>query len=508
MSEERADGESAPRRRRKHTPLPLEILRQVAAELYLSDDPTSDELKALAARIRRTYGVRCQVDDVLALSRSHDPFYVIPDGSREQLAHWFVDTVVPLGIRLFGTVDDVHHRRLHYTLGTTGAPNHLGEPYRLSTPRSVLSSASSAARALGLLDDVRLADHRHRDALGHLYAMREPPQPEIVADGEGWVERLPTISAPSDTADSDAGSFRAEGYEHSHADEATGLYVIVEKSTVDDVLEPVCEALGITFVPQVGISSNVFIEALIDKIEGEGRPARIGYVADLDAGGGVMPRHVSRMIQHARATGRLTVDVALDRIALTWEQVITHRIPLADKDLGDRRQWDHPGRVELDALVVVAPTGTLEGIVRDWAEPYRSGELRAELADAEAEADETVEREWDDHTERWRRRAARLDSIRRRVIARHAETFALLDTYNADAERVARLVERLDGELDELVASFDPTLPERPEPDEVLDDVSGWLFDSERSYLDQLVAFRELNVADANGSEEDEQRDD
>ena len=182
-------------------PLPLPVLRRVAAELAFPDNPTPDDLKALGAEIRRRYGVPSRIEDLLALSRQHDPFYVIEDGWRGRLAYWFVDTVWPFAVDRFGSAG-FHLRRCHYLLGTTGQtgpPDEYGhaEPYSLATDPGVLPQAASAARELGLLpDDVRLIDRRNRDALNHLYEMREPPVPEAWI-GAPLLWPLPTITVPT-----------------------------------------------------------------------------------------------------------------------------------------------------------------------------------------------------------------------------------------------------------------------------------------------------------------------
>ena len=225
--------------------------------------------------------------------------------------------------------------------------------------------------------------------------------------------RCTRVEAPFSWLDSTCETPEVEGFDWSNADEGVALYVVVEKSTADDILVPLCAALGINFVPLVGISSNILIEALADRIEADGRPARIGYVADLDQGGGIMPNHVAHWMEYFNATGRLTVPVAVTRLELTLPQVEEHDLPFADTDADDRRPWGHAGRIELDALVAIAPAGTLQRIVREWAKPYRTRDLRDALAEAEA-ADEVV-RAWDEHSADHRRRLARLDSIRRRI---------------------------------------------------------------------------------------------
>ena len=287
-----------------------------------------------------------------------------------------------------------------------------------------------------------------------------------------------------------------DGYDWSNADESTALYLVVEKSTVDDVLAPTCAALGITFVPLVGLSSNIIVEALADRIAEDRRTARIAYIADLDPGGGIMPRHVSRGFEHLAATERLLVPVAVDRLALTWAQVEKYDLPFADTDADDRRPWGHDGRIELDALVAIAPAGTLQSIVREWAKPYRTTGLRDDLAAAEAEPRPTSP-------------PPGMSTPSRSVVGSPGSTASAAVSSPGTPPRSPHSTPTTptpNGSIDWSNASatntstWPPsstlTLPDRPLPDEIDDDTSDWLYSSERTYMEQLVAYREHDEDD------------
>ena len=85
------------------------------------------------------------------------------------------------------------------------------------------------------------------------------------------------------------------------------------------------------------------------------------------------------------------------------------------------------GRIELDALVAIAPAGTLTTDRQGVGKPYRPRDLRDALAEAEA-ADEVAVRAWDAHSADHRRRLARLDGVRRRIRWRSIQGHATLDT--------------------------------------------------------------------------------
>jgi hypothetical protein len=96
---------------------------------------------------------------------------------------------------------------------------------------------------------------------------------------------------------------------------------VSEKSGVDDVLVPMCSRLRITYVPLGGMMSYTRLEELRDKMNSEGRPARVGYVSDCDPAGIVMPRQLARYFEYWTADGSLGVHVAVRRLVLTRAQV-------------------------------------------------------------------------------------------------------------------------------------------------------------------------------------------
>lgn len=460
------------------------------------------EVKALSVALQRA-GFTCTVDDLTAMEKSSDPFYLYE--MRVRRAHWFVEVVWPRVVAHFGA-RIVHLRDVHYFWanvahgtypGVEGRGRNTAKEWPYTVTKGcgdVLSDAYTDARVLGLADHIHIIDAKNPD--WSPVEMREPPTP-FVERPDWWASRLPTITVPSPPyiarPDPEVG-----GYDYTPGDEAVALYLWSEKSGTDDLLEDRLRRQGITYIPLSGTSSTTRIIDMIDKVRDEGRPVRVGYLSDADPNGQAMPRQIARTAELFIADGRLIVpSFALTRIALTWAQVEHYDLPDIPVAPKDKASWPHDGRVELDALMGIRP-GILEALVDDWAAPYRTGDLRSDLADAASSGSGTAVAAWSDHTVTLEER---LDAYQREseaMLDRHAATFAALDGYNADVKRLDRWAERLDEAIERTVDSFDPDLPDRPEPETVddSDDLAGWLYDSRRSYLEQLVAYREHDDSD------------
>src|SRR5262249_37535278 len=157
------------------------------------------------------------------------------------------------------------------------------------------------------------------------------------------------------------------------------------KSTMNDVLLPVCRHLGINLVTAAGFQSITGVIKMLQRVSDlpDDRPVRIGYFSDYDPAGDAMPVAVARMIEfyiEKYAAGR---DIKLTPTALTREQVVRHdlpRIPIKEKDrrranFEDRRG---EGAVELDALESIVP-GELGRMVEEFFAPYRDPDLEQRM---------------------------------------------------------------------------------------------------------------------------------
>jgi hypothetical protein len=225
------------------------------------------------------------VKALLALGPQNDPFYSGSPGNRVW-AEWFAKLW-----RQFKCPRGTHLRRFHYVLISQKVPVKLpdGKPYR-NTDRcwQKLLMASRPARHQGLVDPTSVDDHRNPDP--HLFAHyglvdpygREPG----VTFGEARYWPLPSLylSGPDSFELPD---ITAHGYDYGLVDQPYHLEVWIEKSTMNDVLEPVCQARGVNLVTGVGFQSISNVIVLLHRLAAlpDDKPTRLFYIADFDPAG-------------------------------------------------------------------------------------------------------------------------------------------------------------------------------------------------------------------------------
>lgn len=430
------------------------------------------------------------IPDLLALARNNDPFFC---GSPAQLdkAQWFAELW-----QRFGYSTGVHLRRVHYRLVSQHSPTmHDGTPYE-NTERcwGYLCDAGKFARYLGLVPVEAFEDHRNPAAQIMAWPRYGEPEPDWSIEEPAWY--LPEINA-----DLGAGlSFKlpepdVNGYDYEAADQPFHVELWIEKSTMDDVLRPVCSALGVNLVTSLGFQSITSVVSLLKRIAEHDKPARIFYVSDFDPAGDGMPTAVARQVEYWLDDFAPDIDIKLTPLALTREQVRAYRLPRipvkdSDKRKGAFEERYGEGAVELDALEALHP-GALAGIVREALAPYRDMDLRRRLEIVKRAALRSVENEWQGETADERAALAALE----------AEALAIVDQYRS---RLSALAAELASELapvgvrleaiwqavQERIEGFDPELLDRPEPETEDTDESDWLFDAGREYLDQLEIYQ------------------
>lgn len=534
-----------------------------------------DEHKAAAAELGLP-----NVRELLVLAAANDPFYKGTPAHRRD-GEWFADLW-----RRFGYTHGVHLRRAHYQLVSTGSATSDGKPYENTDGCwKDLCAAGAAARILGLVDVEAFVDRRNPDHVITRRPRDTPAEPSWrwngLADTDPLTWGLPTVEPPTLTSNgwllpwvpfwqlptvtANPVEWRGltppparpdgavGGYGYDADDQPVLVEVWVEKSTMQDVLGPLCWSSSINLVTGVGNLSITAVVSLLRRAQRHGKPAHVLYISDFDPSGEHMPAAVARQAQFWR--DRLDVDepLTLAPLILTREQVDEYqlpRVPIKDTDLRAAafEARNGVGAVELDALEALHP-GVLAGLVRSAAAPYTDRSLRGALSDAAREAVGVAEAAWRDDTVGLR---ADLAEVERGVRATVREYEARLDSADADlaadlaperrdldelagalrdalapvvepfgqqlddlADRVkvktdvhrdrihaaaAELVAQLDPQrqrLDDLaedatriVADFAPDLPDRPQPADPAVDRGSLLYDSDRHWLDQLDAFK------------------
>jgi hypothetical protein len=465
-----------------------------------------EEHKALARRL----GV--SLKDLLVLDRSNDPFFK-GTPAHHRNARWFADVW-----EQFGYTTGVHLRRVHYQLFTRGQ-DHLpsGELYQnLDRHWMFLSAAGTAARLLGYVDPEAFVDRRNEPVRRYLEPREVPADPNVVWTPPEW--DLPIVdpavlntdlSWPGVTPEW-AGTFypglSLEGFDYHPDDQPVLLELWIEKSTMNDVLDPLCRSLNINLLSGTGFASITAVVELLRRAERHGKPAHVLYVADFDPAGTVMPVAVARQAQFWREQLNITAELTIDHVVITPDQIAEYqlpRVPIKETDLraAGFEARNGEGAVELDALEALHP-GELEAVVRRAAAPYIDTDLARRIARERREVVEQIQATWDEASEPVREEMERLTGEVTRIVERYRPDLEQLAVNLTGElapyrERLAQLREQ----TDEVARStpFDPGV--RPEPDEPdVDRDGGLVYDSRRGWVDQLEAFHARKAGQAGGA--------
>jgi hypothetical protein len=455
-----------------------------------------EELKAAA----RELGCR-SMTDLLALARKNDPFmFGGPADLRD--AEWFADLWSE-----FGYTRGVHLRRVHYQVFSTRGRTATGEQYEnTSKCWDDLNGAAKAARYLGLVDAEAFTDARNDPPRIYVQPRDEEPYPAVAlepgVDGEQWGGwYVPSYSAGLLHSLRMPG-VEVGGYDYDPADQAALVELWIEKTTMDDVLIPVCRELNVNLLSGAGFQSITAVISLLRRAERHGKPAHVLYIADFDPAGDAMPAAVARRAQFWREVLGISAELTLDPLALTRAQVGEYALPRApvkvDKNgVPDARgkrfeQVNGEGIVELDALEALHP-GELAELVRHAVQPYRDERIRGDLSAARHQAQRLADEQWTAATEAEQAELEEISDELAGIRQRYGPVLADLNRELAERrERLADLEDRLRSVYHVTVFG----LPGRPQarPPDV--DTTAMLYDSRRDWRDQLTAFRAAKGAD------------
>jgi len=423
-----------------------------------------ETIKELA---RQADGVR--VADLCALAPSNDPFYT-GRPSEKAAARWFADLW-----ERFGYTTGVHLRRVHYRIVSQDPPvlRPDGTPYENTEACwNYLCSAGKWARYLNLVDAAAFVDRRNPDAVTFAQYEGDPTPGYRVNDFWGFEVYLPDFP--------DLPTLEATGYTGNL--QPYHLEVWCEKTTMNDVLKPLCGRYGVNLVTGAGEMSITAVVDFLARVREADRPARILYVSDYDPAGLGMPISVARKVEfYQRQNGDGGLDIRLQPIVLTADQVGSYdlpRVPVKDSDRRKANWVEHHGKgqVELDALEALHP-GELRKVVEaailqyhDRAIEHAAYEQRRRLRDKLGELTTKALEDLEPDIERLRSEFDQAVSAFEATISRLREELPSLH----DA-----IIERLEG-VDVDVDGY--PLPEAREANEA----DSLLYVSDRDYLEQL----------------------
>lgn len=295
----------------------------------------------------------CRITDLIALAPQNDPFYTGTPADLA-LAEWFADLW-----NRFGYTKGVHIRRVHYQVVSQSPvvilPN--GKPYENTEACwDALNMAAKAARYLGLVDPAAFVDRRNPEA--RIFTADDTPYPEVWITGNLWnLPELPDFPALP--------CYELSGYT---GRQRYHLEIWCEKSTMNDVLLPICDIYGANLQTGLGELSITATLAAVNRIAESGKPARIFYVSDFDPAGQSMPVAVARKLEYFIRRDDIDADVRLFPLVLSQEQVQHYNLPRTPIKESEKRRTGFEdrygtGAVELDALEALYP-GELNTILR------------------------------------------------------------------------------------------------------------------------------------------------
>ncbi len=168
-----------------------------------------------------------------------------------------------------------------------------------------------------------------------------------------------------------------------------------EKTTVNDILEPLAHRYSLNVITGSGELSHTACVNVVERSEESGRPVRILYVSDFDPAGASMPVAVARKIEHRLYLKELYhLDIQVRPIVLTHDQCIEYRLPRTPIKETERRAAAFEARygegaTELDALEALRP-GELQRILETEIERYSDADLYGLIQAKAAETQRTI----------------------------------------------------------------------------------------------------------------------
>jgi hypothetical protein len=358
------------------------------------------KLKQLAETLNRP------VQTLIALARNNDPFLILP--GREVNAKWAADLWHSSGIKI-----GFHKRRIHYRLVSLDPPPTMpnGQPYENTTNCfSMLTQALRDAVYLGLIGPNAFTDNRNPDPIIGDVEARDA---DVYVAGE-WIDvslrmpSLPRLRLSSPTVP-----------------QKYAIEIWAEKTTVDDILEPLCHSYHLNAIRGSGEISATQCTDLVDRAVKHGRPIRILYLSDFDPAGQCMPVSGARKIEFEIYNRAPSLDIQVRQVVLTHDQcsdLKLPRTPIKDTELRadafEKRFGE--GATELDALEALHP-GLLRRMLVKEIQRYRNEDHDSEVEqiadDIEDQLDEATEEVIELHREKYNEIKAEFEKISRAFCA-------------------------------------------------------------------------------------------
>jgi len=287
---------------------------------------------------------RVSIKDLIVLTPQNDPYYV---GSPSQVRHadWMANEVNDY-LRTRST-ETFHDRAIHYVILSKGIERPIkANGWRSyegdSNDFSFTMKAVQNARYLGLIPWSTVKDMKNPEPM--IFAHYWNHEASIDMQLEYLVEKIVEDIYPLNP----------------QLQQAYHVELWTKKATINDILTPIATRYGVNVQSFSGQATATRVYELMGRIRSAHKPVRILYISDYDRYGDNMPASCGRKLQWFVDHSDMDVDVKLDRIMLTPEQVDEYGLPSVS---GEER------KVELDALEVYHP-GETERIIEAAVSRY------------------------------------------------------------------------------------------------------------------------------------------
>jgi hypothetical protein len=277
---------------------------------------------------------------------------------------------------------------------------------------------------------------------------------------------------------------------HESARQDFVVEVWIEKSTQNDWLVPLCRKRGVNLVVGIGESSEIRSRELAERSAKYAVPTRIIYISDFDPGGRSMPKAVARKVEFTLRKFDLDCDLQLIPLALTPEQCRQYKLPRTPiKETEQRKdkfeETFGAGATELDALEALYP-GELARLLTAELDNFLDATLEGRL--------QSLKREMQ----------GGLRAIEDEIHAEHSEEIdeiaeaidELAEQLSSLKERASELWKTIARELWEKSPRCRTDEVEFPRSEAPGETESFVLFDSKRSYLEQMDFYNAWKAGD------------
>ncbi|MBA7471580.1 MAG: hypothetical protein GH144_01770 [Clostridia bacterium] len=378
------------------------------------------------------------IKNLLAMTPSTDPFYAGVD-NRKESAEWFEKIFNEYGGQGF------HLRRLHYKILSL-VKNPDGSLYENNKKNwNYLLFGSANARHLGLVGYSDFVDRRN-------------PVPKVTAEHSsdplyGWYREDESMFDADELYPSIGYNFNYTQLRSYH------IEIWAEKSTMDDILIPLCERYNVQFISGAGYESLTHISELLTRIIVNKKPCRIFYISDYDNAGQSMPRQVSRHLEFRIQKQELSnLNIRLKPIILLKEHIKKYELPGAP----DKKQ------TELDALEALHP-GEFEKIVTSYLDKY-----------VDLDASSPIREQLDSEEE------GQNDYIRDEIKSKFGDE---LDNLDEEIDDLKERIKKFAKEKELYTVNMEEI--GMPSKENIIED-DDWLFATGRNYGEQLQKYKEF----------------